>query len=105
MNADQKNSTKKKNESKIKIKKGMLPDDLSLALDQLKVWARGDGTKETFEKVFTLAELKALIQAFQTDTVELKGRKKSVFVDLLFTHLQNASEFNEETGKKGRIFV
>jgi len=33
MNADQKNSMKKKNESKIKIKKGMLPDDLGLALD------------------------------------------------------------------------
>ncbi|CAG8734769.1 11826_t:CDS:1, partial [Acaulospora morrowiae] len=79
MNVDQKNITKKKNESKIKIKKGILPDDLGLALDQLKVWAHDNGIKETFEKVFTLVELKALIQTFQTDTVELKGRKKSVF--------------------------
>ncbi|CAG8635904.1 4099_t:CDS:2, partial [Ambispora leptoticha] len=62
MNADRKNSMKKKNESKIKIKKGMLPKDLDLVLDQLKVWAHGNGTKDAFEKTFTLAELKALIQ-------------------------------------------
>ncbi|CAG8514605.1 5274_t:CDS:1 [Ambispora leptoticha] len=105
MNADKKNSMKKKNKSKIKIKKGMLPKDLDLALDQLKIWTRGDGTKDTFEKVFTLAELKALIQAFQTESIELKGRKKSVFVDLLFTHLQNSSKFNEETRKKGKLFI
>ncbi|CAG8785043.1 3380_t:CDS:2, partial [Acaulospora morrowiae] len=73
---------KLQHDAKYKNQPLLLGDHIHLSeevetLDQLKVWARDDGAKETFEKAFTLVELKALIQAFQTDTVELKGRKKS----------------------------
>lgn len=108
MNADlKKNATEEDKPKKkcVTFKKGMLPEDLDLALCQLKIWARDNGAKSAFEKAFTLPDLKTLIQAFQNEPVKIKGKKKSVLIDLLFNHLQNSSEFNEETKKKGRLFT
>ncbi|CAG8813175.1 8263_t:CDS:2, partial [Racocetra persica] len=104
MNSDLKNDATKENKLKIKsiiFKKEMLPEDLDLALCQLKIWARDNKAKSTFEKAFTLSDLKILVQAFQNEPVKMKGKKKSVLLDLLFNHLQSSSEFNEETKKKG----
>ncbi|CAG8809440.1 46357_t:CDS:1, partial [Gigaspora margarita] len=107
MNADLKNITKKNNPKtkSFVFKKDMLLEDLSLALAQLKIWAHGDGAKNAFEKAFTLSELKILVQAFQAKPLELKGKKKSGYVDLLFNNLQSGVEFNEEIKKRGRIFT
>ncbi|CAG8772885.1 5911_t:CDS:1, partial [Racocetra persica] len=53
MNSDLKNDTTKENKLKIKsiiFKKEMLPEDLDLALCQLKIWARDNEAKSAFEK-------------------------------------------------------
>ncbi|CAG8812707.1 1355_t:CDS:1, partial [Gigaspora margarita] len=67
MNADLKNNTKKDAKPKTKLvtfKKKMLPENLDLALGQLKIWAQNNGAKSAFKKAFTLFDLKILIQAF-----------------------------------------
>ncbi|CAG8855754.1 41963_t:CDS:2, partial [Gigaspora margarita] len=92
MNIDLKNDTKKDAKPKMKLvtfKKEMLPENLDLAL-----------AKSAFEKAFTLSDLKILIQVFQNKPVKVKEKKKSALIDLLFNHLNNGSEFNEETKKK-----
>ncbi|CAG8459113.1 2845_t:CDS:2 [Gigaspora margarita] len=76
MNADLKSNAKKDEKSKIKLvtfKKGMLPEDLDLALCQLKIWARDNGAKSAFEKAFTISDLKILVQAFQSEPVKIAG--------------------------------
>ncbi|CAG8780053.1 21125_t:CDS:2, partial [Racocetra persica] len=80
--------------------KEMLLENLELALGQLKIWARDNGAKSVFEKAFTLSDLTILVQAFQNKPLKIKEKKKSVPIDLLFNHLNNGSEFNEETKKK-----
>ncbi|CAG8631690.1 7289_t:CDS:2 [Gigaspora margarita] len=108
MNIDLKNDTKKDANPKTKLvifKKEMLPENLDLALGQLKIWAQNNGAKSAFEKAFTLSDLKILIQAFQNKPVKVKEKKKSALIDLLFNHLNNGSEFNEETKKKGQLFT
>ncbi|CAG8818849.1 7326_t:CDS:2, partial [Dentiscutata erythropus] len=83
MNADLKSDAKKDEKSKIKLvtfKKGMLPEDLDLALCQLKIWARDNRAKSRASKN--------------------ERKKKTDLIDLLFNHLQNGSEFNEEIRKK-----
>ncbi|CAG8808740.1 14973_t:CDS:2, partial [Racocetra persica] len=70
MNADLKSDAKKDEKSKIKLvtfKKGMLPEDLDLALCQLKIWTRDNRAKSVFEKVFMISDLKILVQAFQSE--------------------------------------
>ncbi|CAG8623164.1 19553_t:CDS:2, partial [Gigaspora margarita] len=64
MNIDLKNDTKKDAKPKTKLvtfKKEMLPENLDLALGQLKIWAQNNEAKSAFEKVFTLSDLKILI--------------------------------------------
>ncbi|CAG8634317.1 26928_t:CDS:2, partial [Racocetra persica] len=104
---DLKNDATKENKLKIKsiiFKKEMLPEDLDLALCLLKIWTRDNEAKSAFEKVFTLSDLKILVQAFQNEPVKMKEKKKSVLLDLLFNHLQSSSEFNKEMKKKGQLF-
>ena len=108
MGVDLKNNAKKDDQPKTKLvtfKKGMLPENLELALGQLKIWARDNGAKSAFEKAFTLSDLTILVQAFQNKPLKIKEKKKSVLIDLLFNHLNNGSEFNEETKKKGQLFT
>ncbi|CAG8828012.1 10626_t:CDS:2, partial [Gigaspora margarita] len=108
MNIDLKNDAKKDTKPKMKLitfKKEMLPENLDIALDELKIWAQNNGDKSAFEKAFTLSDLKILIQAFQNKPVKVKEKKKSALIDLLFNYLNNGSEFNEETKKKGQLFT
>ncbi|CAG8593298.1 5980_t:CDS:2 [Racocetra persica] len=97
MNTDLKNNVKKDETPKIKavtFKKGMLPEDLHLALGQLRIWAQGNGAKSAFEKVFTLSDLKILVQAFQNESVDIKGKKKSVFVVSSYNSLDYQRSMN-----------
>ncbi|CAG8851663.1 33571_t:CDS:1, partial [Gigaspora margarita] len=66
----------------------------------LRIWAQDNRANSAFEKAFLLSDLKILVQAFQNEPVKIK-EKKLVLVDLLLNYLQNGSEFNEETKKKG----
>ncbi|CAG8831460.1 14514_t:CDS:1, partial [Gigaspora margarita] len=64
MNIDLKNDTKKDTKPKMKLvtfKKEMLPENLDLALSQLKIWSQNNEAKSAFEKAFTLSDLKILI--------------------------------------------
>ncbi|CAG8705071.1 12909_t:CDS:2 [Gigaspora margarita] len=49
--------------------------NLGLALGQLKIWAQNNRAKSVFEKVFTLSDLKILIQAFQNKPVKVKEKR------------------------------
>ncbi|CAG8709044.1 19451_t:CDS:2, partial [Dentiscutata erythropus] len=103
MNADLKNNTKQNVKPKMKLvtfKKEMLPDNLDLALGQLKIWAQNNVAKSVFEKTFTISNLKILIQAFQDKPVKIKEKKKSALIDLLFNYLNNAQSSMKKQRRK-----
>ncbi|CAG8657496.1 33807_t:CDS:2, partial [Racocetra persica] len=78
MGVDLKNNAKKDDQPKMKLvifTKGMLPENLKLALGQLKIWARDNGAKSAFEKAFTLSDLTILVQAFQNKLLKIKEKK------------------------------
>jgi hypothetical protein len=86
------------------IKKSMLPTDLNLALNQLRVWAAQAGSENAFEKAFTLTELKDLVQCFREGDEKIKGRKKTDVIELLLAHIRNADTFSQLTRAKGALF-
>jgi hypothetical protein len=102
MKADMKTTEDIAKEKKARFKKDMLPDDLLLALDQLRLWSKVKDAQAAFEEAFTVNDLKSLVQAFCVDGKKAKGKKKKL-VGMLLEHLRKGDNFNEETQVRGRI--
>jgi len=101
MRSDIQNSSKTENKHTL-MKKSNIPKDPSLALIQLRIWAKLDGAEEEFSKIFLVSELQWLLWAFGDN---VKNKKKKSLIPLILDHLKKGTPFSNEAMSKGQIFV
>jgi hypothetical protein len=99
---DTQNISRNENKSSTLMKKENIPQNPSLGLVQLQLWAKLDDAEELFSKVFQVAELQWLIWAFGDD---VKSKRKKILIPLIFDYLKKGTQFREEAISKGQMFA